>query len=422
VGGCGLSSPAKEFFCWSDEHGGYICWHCLNGTSPHQTYVPLEERDTPLGEFYRDYVIGAGNGVSRNGSVSGAFEIELADPAQMRPTEFVWRPWIVRGRLNEMVGEEDIGKSTLCTYIAGALSNGTLPGAFEGQPTNVLFVGADEDAWESDTMPRLRAAGADFAHIYRFREGGNKVFDVERDASELGRLVAGRGFGLIVFEHLVDVLPTMRNYNEPAAMRKALKPVRRMLSDVDVAALVARHVNKTQAQEYRQRAQGSMQFGAMARSSFLVARHPTAGGRRVVVLGKANYVAEAERTALSFEIGSFEFKVDERPFCVGRVVDLRADETTMEDALGGGRPSARERKRDDLWEAVYEGVPSATSLGNGIWHPPPKSGHAIAEAAGRSKTDGSVRRILAEMAKLDFVLYVKGAGWVRPQDNEEEDK
>jgi len=96
------------------------------------------------------------------------FATRPADPGKMRPVEFVWPPWLVRGRLNLMVGEEKVGKSTFAAYVAAGITTGDLPGAYESEPGDVLFVGADEDDWDSVTLPRLHAAGADFEHVHEF--------------------------------------------------------------------------------------------------------------------------------------------------------------------------------------------------------------------------------------------------------------
>ena len=43
---------------------------------------------------------------------SGRFTTRGVDLDAMRPTRFLWNPWLPRGRLNLMVGREKIGKSS----------------------------------------------------------------------------------------------------------------------------------------------------------------------------------------------------------------------------------------------------------------------------------------------------------------------
>jgi hypothetical protein len=346
----------------------------------------------------------------QHASRTSRFAIRPADPLKMRPVEFVYEPWIVRGRGNEIVGEEDVGKSTFAVHIAARVTVGELPGVFEGKPRDVLFLGTDEDDWYGITLPRLLAASANLGRIHEFYAlDENAMFNAEDHGSELGRLLAGH-FGLVVIEHVLDILPPMRNPSEPAAIRRALRPMLRALAAQEIASLWTRHVNKAEARSFRQKAQGSMQFGAVARSSFLIAQHPTDLSRRVAVLGKANYVRE--KVSLSFAIAEHVFTANEQLFTVGRVVDVEEDETTMDEVLGGSE-SPRERRRGDLRGAVLGGFPVSTPLSNGNWKPPPVSAAEVAKSLGRTKGDGTVHRIVRELADADLIKEAEG-GWVRP--------
>ena len=76
----------------------------------------------------------------------------------------------------------------------------------------MLFVGADEDAWNEVVVPRLFALDADLAQCEEFVAiDGATIFDADKHARELGRVLAAGRFGLVVFEQLMDVLPPMRN-------------------------------------------------------------------------------------------------------------------------------------------------------------------------------------------------------------------
>jgi AAA domain len=337
------------------------------------------------------------------------FGVRPADPSKMRPIEFVYEPWIVRGRGNEIVGEEDVGKSTFAVYIAAKLTTGDLPGVFEGQPKDVLFLGTDEDDWDGMTLPRLHAAGADLARVYElYTLDANAVFNAQDHGSELGRLLA-HDFGLIVIEHVLDILPRMHNPNEPTAIRRALRPMLRVMAARETGALWTRHVNKAEARSFRQKAQGSAQFGAVARSSFLIAQHPKDAMARVAILGKANYVKD--KVALTFSITDHTFTANEYDFNVGRVVNVEKDSTTMDEALAGG-PSDRERKRDALRAAVL-GVVSGQTLGNDHLTTP-LTRSAIARKLGRDKSDQSVRRVLEGLEEDGLVKQVDG-GWIRAE-------
>lgn len=329
--------------------------------------------------------------------MSAQFTVRPVDLDRMRPVRFVWRPWLVADKLNLMVGEETIGKSTFAGYLAAAVTRGELPGAFEGKPRGVLFVGADEDGFYDVTVPRLYAAGADFEHVGEFCALDEvSSFDVEAHAAQLSDTLSVGDYALVVFEHLMDILPPMRNYTDPAALRRALLPLRRVLLARSVAGMGTLHVNKTPAATFRARAQGSMQFGAMARSTFLLDRHPNDPLRRVLVLGPSNYIAEAGPRALSFEIANHFFTHNGRDYEVGRVTDVHEEEgLSMEDVLDtpDRRRAIGEENRASVLTALDDETQSVAD---------------IAETTGLSES--TVSRHLSVLEK-DGSAVKEGAGW-----------
>ena len=316
---------ASDHFAAGHGVEDFVTW--VDGEPPGSDDV--SHRPTPLRE--------TGHGTAR-------FTTRPVDLTQLRPVRFMWRPWLIHGRLNLFVGEEASGKSTLQGWLAAQLTRGTLPGECNGAPGDALWVGADEDDWYEIVTPRLYAAGADLSHVREFvPTDDTAVFNVVDDIAELDRELRAHPFALVVFEQLMDVLPKMNNPNDPVEIRRALRPLRRMLAARDVTGIGTLHVNKTLADRLRQRMQGSMQFGALSRSTVLVDRHPDDEDRRVAVLGKANYVANP--VAMSFRIDSHPFDLNGREFDVGRVADVQDDDATVEDVLAQGR-GERERKHD----------------------------------------------------------------------------
>jgi len=223
-------------------------------------------------------------------------------------------------------------------------------------------------------------------------------------------LLAEHAFALVIFEHLMDVLPRMSNYHEPVGMRRAVRPLRRALAASNVAALATLHVNKAQAQVFRQRSQGTVQYGAMARSSFLVDRHPADPLSRVAVLAPVNYVSEEISHALKFAIADTLFDYGGQTFSVGRVIDVEPDETTMEDVLG---KAEQPRKRDEIADALkvhIRRVQGANPLSTCTLHP----GFTLAElarAVGRREKDGTVRNALDDLAAEGFVQQGEDKRW-----------
>ena len=108
----------------------------------------------------------------------GTRPLELS---KLRPVEWLWSGRLVRGVIDLLAGEEGVGKSALLTWLIAQLTRGELPGAFEGTPARVLWVG-DEDSWERVVGPRLYAAGADLALVRDLTMGSDEsaLLDIVR--------------------------------------------------------------------------------------------------------------------------------------------------------------------------------------------------------------------------------------------------
>lgn len=85
-------------------------------------------------------------------------------------------------------------------------------------------------------------------------------------------------------------------------MRQALKPVRDLAAEENVAMIGLRHLNKKANVAALYRGGGSIALAAVARSVLLVARHPDDPGLRIVIPQKANLVADALKAAIGFRI------------------------------------------------------------------------------------------------------------------------
>jgi hypothetical protein len=324
------------------------------------------------------------------------FTTRGVDLSKLRPVRFAWRPWLIHGRLNLFVGEEASGKSTLQAWLVAKVTRGTLPGEFFKQPGDVLYVGADEDDWHEVVAPRLYAAGADLSRVREFIPLEDAaVFNAVDHIAELDRELQARPYALVVFEQLMDVLPRLHNPNDPVEMRLALRPLRRVLAVRNVTGLGTLHVNKGLADQLRQRMQGSMQFGALSRSTVLIDKHPTEAGRRIAVLGKANYVAGP--VAMSFRIEPCEFALNGQGFDHGVVADVREDDATVEDVLARRR-GEREREHDDKLERIAHALTNQA-----------QTVRAIADAAGVAKS--TTHDLLKKLADADRASRTDD-GWV----------
>src|SRR3954464_6558261 len=89
-----------------------------------------------------------------------------ASEIPIRPVHWLWADRIALGTLALLGGREGIGKSTMAYQLAADLTRGRLPGVHFLQPRAVI-VAATEDSWGHTIVPRLMAADAHLALVYR---------------------------------------------------------------------------------------------------------------------------------------------------------------------------------------------------------------------------------------------------------------
>ena len=79
-----------------------------------------------------------------------------------RRVEWLWEPYLARGKLSILDGDPGVGKSLVTVDLAARLSRGgPLPdGTPAGRPHVTLFLNA-EDSVADTVRPRAEAAGAD---------------------------------------------------------------------------------------------------------------------------------------------------------------------------------------------------------------------------------------------------------------------
>ena len=319
---------------------------------------------------------------------------------------FLWHPYLIYG-LNVLFGEEYIGKSALECWIAAQITRGKLPGELYGKPSKVLFVGSDEDDFKTVVGPRLYALNANLSLVREFVPLDNDViFNVGKYCGELDRVLGEEEFALVIFEQLLDVLPPMRNSTDPLEVRHVTRPLRHVLKRRETTGLCTLHANKARSGELRQRQQGSIQFGALARSTIYLDRLPDDPERRVAVLGDANYVAE--RPALSFRIESCEFDLNGFKFNVPKVADVQQEDVALADVLAGPqreRAPVRSAVSDEI--AAYLRGRCQVSFPKQVTPDTPIperfSTADLARAVKRDTRDQSVRRALDELAEQDFL-------------------
>jgi hypothetical protein len=327
--------------------------------------------------------------------------ITKPDLSLARPTRWAWQHRIAVGYLNLLVGDEGIGKGVLAAWLIARLTHGDLPGNFRHTPVLVGIV-ADEDSFNDVWTPRLHAAEADFAFIRHIEHPEEGYLNLATDREALELAVDLDGFRVVYFDQLLDNLDALVDDYKQKAVRHALRPLRRIGRDFDIAVLAGLHPNK-RAGSFRELVAGTVAFNAVSRSSLLLAAHPDDPDRRVLCRGKGNL--SKTPSALDFEIESHVFQANCRDFDVPRAIDFQESFLTVDDLV---RQPVEPPPAGEARTAARELI--AAALADGDWH---AARPIIAECAEHEVHERAARRAARDIGIEQERRGFPAASWWR---------
>ena len=153
----------------------------------------------------------------------------LTSAAQIkpRPVFWLWKNRLALGTIGLLAGREGLGKSTLAYWLAARLTRGDLYGHYDGTPKGVL-VCATEDSWEHTIVPRLMAAGADLARVYRVdvlnHADVHVGLSLPRDLAQTERAAREADAALLLLDPLMSRLGDLDTHRD-SEVRQALEPL-----------------------------------------------------------------------------------------------------------------------------------------------------------------------------------------------------
>ena len=341
-------------------------------------------------------------------------DLRNPDLSTVAPVRWAWQHRIPIGKVALVVGNEGVGKGTVTAYLAAQLSRGTLTGDLRATPSSVLVIG-DEDTLNDTWTPRLHVAGADLARVF-FQHVGDADIDFNDlgDIEHLRGWVQRYGIRIVVFDALLDHIGGAGvDEFKAKAVRAALRPLRRLAADEEIAVVGSMHPRKGRVLSFRDLVANSHQFNAASRSSLLLAPHPEDAELRVLALGKANHAGLVPTLEFRIEPVSFTSPMGKTVTEV-RAVDWTVSTIDIEAAVRastGNRdrePSKTEQASDAILDALVDGK---AHLSSGI------------KADVRAEVDCSLRTVelAAERLVADGALIVDGKGpattWHSPPAN-----
>jgi hypothetical protein len=213
------------------------------------------------------------------------------------------------GAITLLAGREGIGKSTISYDVIAKVTQGTLRGEHYGTPKGVVIY-ATEDDWEPVILPRLMAAGADTARVYRADAyeptGELDWISFPRDLVRLAEQCKEHDVALLVLDPIMSIIDGKLDTHKDREVRQALDPLSRFAAAAGVAVLGLIHVNKSSGTDPLNSVMGSRAFSAVARSVLYCIAVPKADDPE----GPDEFLYSQEKCNLGPKQGSQRYKIE----------------------------------------------------------------------------------------------------------------
>ena len=221
-------------------------------------------------------------------------QLTSADTIRPKRVRWLWAERLPLGALALLAGRKGSGKSTFAYDLAARITRGELPGEYLGQPRGVL-VCATEDSWEETIVPRLIAADADLARVYRVQiiNDGDLYalgLSLPRDIAKTEQAALSVGAAMLLLDPLMSRVEKAFDTHRDGEVRQVLEPVAALAQCCGLAVVGIIHFNKSTTTDILDRIMASKAFAAVARSVQAVVSDPDdeTGQRRLFGTPKSN--------------------------------------------------------------------------------------------------------------------------------------
>ena len=283
--------------------------------------------------------------------------------------EWLWYPYIPKGKITILQGDPGEGKTTLALNLAALLSRGYVYGDTTKRRAMDIMIQSAEDGLRDTILPRLLQAGADLHHIVNIKEN-TEPLTVTDDLFRAS--VQYYCPDLLIIDPLQAYLGADVDMHRANEVRPVLSSLAELAERCGTAVLLIGHMNKMAGLKALYKGLGSIDIAAAARSVLLAAKNPNDPG--VLLMGQIKSSLAPAGAVIGFERterGNLRFigeqNVDMQRLLDGtshlRPRDLASD--FLQDFLDQGRKPVSEvmeeaRKRN-LHEATV--IRAAKALG-----------------------------------------------------------
>lgn len=222
------------------------------------------------------------------------------DERTPKEIEWLWKPYIVKGNINIIMGDGGLGKSYLITWLVSAISKGAkIPFSNINFKKGTSILQNAEDDPDTTILPRLMLNDVDVSKIGAFNE--EKEFLEVQQITRLEDKIKEFNPEVVVLDPIQSFVGDI-NINSQNEVKNALKPLKQLAQKYNCAIIMIMHLNKNNSAKASQRANGSTEFITSSRSAILITENPENTSERLFIPVKTNLMKENEKNTLSFKI------------------------------------------------------------------------------------------------------------------------
>ncbi|MCR4644417.1 MAG: AAA family ATPase [Oscillospiraceae bacterium] len=279
---------------------------------------------------------------------------------QPQEVDWLWYPYIPRGKITIMQGDPGEGKTTLALQLAALVTRGFMFGGTGKTLAGTVMIQTAEDGMGDTIVPRLLRSGADMSRINNIREG---LMPLSLTDDRLAQALEVYSPDLLIIDPLQAYLGSNVDMHRANEVRPVLSHVAELAERYGTAVLLIGHMNKMTGLKAMYKGLGSIDITAAARSVLLVAKNPKDPGMLFMGQVKSSLapvgpVVGFERT----ERGPLNY-LGEQSIDLQRLIDgesrvLPRDRAAefLQDFLADGRKPVREVEE----AAKAQGISKAT--------------------------------------------------------------
>ena len=263
---------------------------------------------------------------------------------EVREINWLWYPFIPRGKVTILQGDPGEGKSTFMLTLAAYLTRGeALPYTDCGEPPDPVTVlyQSTEDDYDDTIVPRFLKAGGIRDRLAFIDES---EYPLTFDDDRILEGIKQTGAKLLVLDPLASYIGDC-SLNASNEVRQKFNALINAARETDCAIVVVNHMNKMPGLKAIYRTPGSIDVAGAVRSILLLARDPDEEDKRYLVQTKMNLASKGDALEFRIEDGGIKFT---------GITDKTADEILRkQDFVSGiGRPDVKLQEAKEVIEEL----------------------------------------------------------------------